>query len=200
MTANIDTSELRNKLFMLLRERAFKRGRVILASGKESDYYFDMKPAMLDPDGAELASAQVYAGVALDPFQLERAGQAGKAQEQIRKLVAKRKTQLKHGEAWPFSLVMDAPAEGSSDATVVLEMRPADRLPAPVEDPPPPPDAADEASEAKKAAAKKAAAKKARGKKARKGKGTATKTRDLAAPEGDASDAQPQPPPPPPPG
>ena len=54
MTANIDTSELRNKLFMLLRERAFKRGRVILASGKESDYYFDMKPAMLDPDGAAL--------------------------------------------------------------------------------------------------------------------------------------------------
>ena len=54
MTANIDTSKLRNKLFMLLRERAFKRGRVILASGKESDYYFDMKPAMLDPDGAAL--------------------------------------------------------------------------------------------------------------------------------------------------
>jgi len=47
-------SERRNMLFMLLRERAFRRGRVVLASGKESDYYFDMKPAMLDPDGAEL--------------------------------------------------------------------------------------------------------------------------------------------------
>lgn len=44
----------RNKLFMLLQERAFRRGKVTLASGKESDYYFDMKPAMLDPDGAEL--------------------------------------------------------------------------------------------------------------------------------------------------
>ena len=54
MTETTDTSELRNKLFMLLRERAFKRGKVILASGKESDYYFDMKPAMLDPDGARL--------------------------------------------------------------------------------------------------------------------------------------------------
>jgi orotate phosphoribosyltransferase len=54
MTENTDTFELRNKLFMLLRERAFKRGRVVLASGKESDYYFDMKPAMLDPDGAGL--------------------------------------------------------------------------------------------------------------------------------------------------
>jgi orotate phosphoribosyltransferase len=48
------TFERRNKLFMLLRERAFRRGHVVLASGKESDYYFDMKPAMLDPDGAAL--------------------------------------------------------------------------------------------------------------------------------------------------
>jgi orotate phosphoribosyltransferase len=46
--------ELRNKLFTLLKERAFRRGRVVLASGRESDFYFDMKPAMLDPDGARL--------------------------------------------------------------------------------------------------------------------------------------------------
>jgi orotate phosphoribosyltransferase len=48
--------ELRNKLFMLLKERAFRRGKVVLASGRESDFYFDMKPAMLDPDGAALLS------------------------------------------------------------------------------------------------------------------------------------------------
>lgn len=54
MDQNAADFERRNKLFMLLRERAFKRGRVVLASGKESDYYFDMKPAMLDPDGAGL--------------------------------------------------------------------------------------------------------------------------------------------------
>ena len=46
--------ELRNKLFMLLKARAFRRGRIVLASGHESDFYFDMKPAMLDPDGAAL--------------------------------------------------------------------------------------------------------------------------------------------------
>jgi orotate phosphoribosyltransferase len=46
--------ELRNRLFMLLKERAFKRGKVILASGRESDFYFDMKPAMLNPDGAAI--------------------------------------------------------------------------------------------------------------------------------------------------
>jgi orotate phosphoribosyltransferase len=48
------TLEARNKLFALLKEKAFKRGRVVLASGRESDFYFDMKPAMLDPDGAAL--------------------------------------------------------------------------------------------------------------------------------------------------
>lgn len=54
MDQDAATFERRNKLFMLLRERAFRRGRVVLASGKESDFYFDMKPAMLDPDGADL--------------------------------------------------------------------------------------------------------------------------------------------------
>ena len=48
------TAELRDRLFLLLKERAFRRGRVVLASGRESNYYFDMKPAMLDPDGAAL--------------------------------------------------------------------------------------------------------------------------------------------------
>jgi orotate phosphoribosyltransferase len=50
------TLALRNKLFALLKEKAFRRGRVTLASGRESDFYFDMKPAMLDPDGAALMS------------------------------------------------------------------------------------------------------------------------------------------------
>jgi orotate phosphoribosyltransferase len=48
------TFELRNALYVLLRARAFRRGRVVLASGKESNFYFDMKPVMLDPDGAGL--------------------------------------------------------------------------------------------------------------------------------------------------
>jgi orotate phosphoribosyltransferase len=51
--------ERRNKLFMLLKVRAFRRGRVVLASGKESDYYFDMKPAMLDPEGAALLATAI---------------------------------------------------------------------------------------------------------------------------------------------
>jgi orotate phosphoribosyltransferase len=49
-----NTLEGRDRLFALLKQKAFRRGRVVLASGRESDYYFDMKPAMLDPDGAAL--------------------------------------------------------------------------------------------------------------------------------------------------
>ena len=51
--------DARDKLFALLKEKAFRRGRVVLASGRESDYYFDMKPAMLDPDGAVLMAALI---------------------------------------------------------------------------------------------------------------------------------------------
>ena len=44
----------RAQLFEILKVRAFRRGRIVLASGRESDFYFDMKPAMLDPEGAAL--------------------------------------------------------------------------------------------------------------------------------------------------
>jgi len=54
MTERDGNAESRDRLFALLKERAFRRGRVVLASGRESDFYFDMKPAMLDPDGAAL--------------------------------------------------------------------------------------------------------------------------------------------------
>ena len=54
MNKRNSTVELRDRLFALLKERAFRRGRVTLASGRESDFYFDMKPVMLDPDGAWL--------------------------------------------------------------------------------------------------------------------------------------------------
>ncbi len=44
----------RAKLFDIIKSRSFVRGHVVLASGKESDHYFDMKPSMFDPEGAEL--------------------------------------------------------------------------------------------------------------------------------------------------
>src|SRR3990170_2987126 len=48
--------DLRTKSFNLLKEKAFRREHVVLASGKDSEFYFDLKPAMLDPDGAKWLS------------------------------------------------------------------------------------------------------------------------------------------------
>lgn len=44
----------RARLFDIIREKSFFRGRVVLASGRESDFYFDMKPTMFDPEGVTL--------------------------------------------------------------------------------------------------------------------------------------------------
>ncbi len=54
MDQRVSATELRKKLFDLLKERAFRRGQITLASGRQSDFYFDMKPAMLEPEGASL--------------------------------------------------------------------------------------------------------------------------------------------------
>src|ERR1700724_2463946 len=45
----------RARLFELLRTRAFERKRVVLASGKESDFFIDCKQAVLTAEGHVLA-------------------------------------------------------------------------------------------------------------------------------------------------
>lgn len=47
-------SETRARAFDIIRAKSFVRRKITLSSGKESDHYFDMKPAMLDPEGAGL--------------------------------------------------------------------------------------------------------------------------------------------------
>jgi orotate phosphoribosyltransferase len=47
---------LRQQAFKIIRERSFKKGRFVLASGKESGYYLDMKPSMFSPDGSKVLS------------------------------------------------------------------------------------------------------------------------------------------------
>jgi orotate phosphoribosyltransferase len=54
MDKRSEVTDARQKLFAILKDKAFRRGRITLASGRESDFYFDMKPAMFDPDGASL--------------------------------------------------------------------------------------------------------------------------------------------------
>ena len=44
--------DYRAELFELIRARSFGRGRILLASGRESDYYIDMRPTTVHPAGA----------------------------------------------------------------------------------------------------------------------------------------------------
>jgi len=70
MQAN--TTELRTRAFNLIKEKSFFRRRVVLASGKESDYYLDLKPSMLDPEGAYLLAKLALAR--LEEVEVERVG------------------------------------------------------------------------------------------------------------------------------
>lgn len=49
-----DTSSKRAALRDIIKARSFFRGDITLASGKKSTFYFDMKPSMFDPKGADL--------------------------------------------------------------------------------------------------------------------------------------------------
>lgn len=47
-------SASRARLAEIIRTRSFGRGEITLASGRKSDFYFNLKPTMLDPEGAAL--------------------------------------------------------------------------------------------------------------------------------------------------
>jgi orotate phosphoribosyltransferase len=49
----------RAKVFQIIKDRSFGRGKITLASGKESGFYFDMKPTMLNPEGAALLAEMI---------------------------------------------------------------------------------------------------------------------------------------------
>jgi orotate phosphoribosyltransferase len=51
--------DARVKAFRKLLELSFKRGKFMLASGKESEFYLDLKPTMFNPEGASLLAQLV---------------------------------------------------------------------------------------------------------------------------------------------
>lgn len=56
-TANMKTSSggnARARLADIIRTRSFGRGDITLASGRKSNFYFNLKPTMLDAEGASL--------------------------------------------------------------------------------------------------------------------------------------------------
>jgi orotate phosphoribosyltransferase len=62
----LDQEKARARLFDIVKSKSFVRGHVVLASGKESDHYFDMKPSMFDPEGAEILADLIVARI--EPF------------------------------------------------------------------------------------------------------------------------------------
>jgi orotate phosphoribosyltransferase len=50
----VSVSASRARLAKIIATRSFGRGEITLASGRKSDFYFNLKPTMLDPEGAAL--------------------------------------------------------------------------------------------------------------------------------------------------
>lgn len=53
---NLNLEQLKVKLFALLNQEALKRGKFVLSSGKESNYYLDGRVITLTPEGAYLVA------------------------------------------------------------------------------------------------------------------------------------------------
>lgn len=51
----------RTRLIEIVRERSFRTGRFTLASGRESNLYFNLKPTLMLPEGAYLAARGLLA-------------------------------------------------------------------------------------------------------------------------------------------
>ncbi|MFI5014513.1 MAG: orotate phosphoribosyltransferase [Hyphomicrobiales bacterium] len=47
----------------IIARKSFGRGKITLSSGRESDFYFDLKPSMLDPVGASVIAKQILSEV-----------------------------------------------------------------------------------------------------------------------------------------
>jgi orotate phosphoribosyltransferase len=56
----LSKSANRARLHEIIRKRSFGRGEITLASGRKSDFYFNLKPTMLDPEGATLLAELTY--------------------------------------------------------------------------------------------------------------------------------------------
>jgi len=56
----VSKSAARARLADIIAKRSFGRGEITLASGRKSDFYFNLKPTMLDPEGAALLAELTY--------------------------------------------------------------------------------------------------------------------------------------------
>ncbi len=59
----VASGEARRRLRALLAERSYQRRRVVLASGRVSDFYFDSKQTVLDGEGAYLTGLLLFEAI-----------------------------------------------------------------------------------------------------------------------------------------
>ncbi|MBI4274366.1 MAG: orotate phosphoribosyltransferase [Rhizobiales bacterium] len=59
-----DTLSIRTRAFNIIKSKSFSRGKFVLASGRESNFYLDMKPSMFDSEGANLLSELILERIA----------------------------------------------------------------------------------------------------------------------------------------
>src|ERR1700719_3443862 len=58
--SSLSKSASRARLVEIIRKRSFGRGEITLASGRKSNFYFNLKPTMLDPEGAPLLAELTF--------------------------------------------------------------------------------------------------------------------------------------------
>src|SRR5437762_509947 len=61
--ARMQPTDPRARLRDIIRDRSFGFGEVTLASGLKSNFYFNLKPTMLDPEGAALLAELTLAAL-----------------------------------------------------------------------------------------------------------------------------------------
>ena len=62
----VSNADARARLADIIFRRSFGRGEIKLASGRTSDFYFNLKPTMLDPEGAALLAELTLDALAND--------------------------------------------------------------------------------------------------------------------------------------
>jgi orotate phosphoribosyltransferase len=64
----------RKRAFEIVKEKSYAEGTFVLASGKTSHFYLDMKPTMFDPDGANLLAELVFDHLKQIPERIDLVG------------------------------------------------------------------------------------------------------------------------------
>jgi orotate phosphoribosyltransferase len=57
--SQFEANLLREKVLRIIKEKSFTEGDYVLASGKRSDYYLDLKPTLFSPEGANVVAEMV---------------------------------------------------------------------------------------------------------------------------------------------